>query len=64
MRPVKRRISESYSRRDSDLREKIQSPIARKPKTLLQKDFLAMQKVWRMLQEGTIKWIGEIGRQY
>ncbi|KGG25424.1 MULTISPECIES: hypothetical protein [unclassified Prochlorococcus] len=29
-----------------------------------ERDLAAMNRVWRMLQQGTIRWLGEIGRQY
>ena len=28
------------------------------------RDLLAMQQVWEMLKDGTIRWLGEVGRQY
>jgi hypothetical protein len=31
--------------------------------TPLQRDLRAMARVWEMLRTGTIRWIGEIGRQ-
>ena len=30
----------------------------------LERDLLAMKHVWKMLQQGTVRWFGEIGRQY
>ncbi len=33
-------------------------------KSSLDRDFLAMKQVWEMLKTGTIRWFGEIGRQY
>ena len=30
----------------------------------LDRDIYAMKKVWNMLQEGFITWIGELGRRY
>jgi len=33
-------------------------------KSLLHRDLAAMNRVWRMLKEGTIRAFGEIGRQY
>ena len=29
-----------------------------------ERDLAAMNRVWRMLRQGTIRWLGEIGRQY
>ncbi len=29
-----------------------------------QRDLLAMKQVWKMLKTGTIRWFGEVGRQY
>ena len=29
-----------------------------------QRDLCAMQEVWRLLKQGTIRWFGEVGRQY
>ncbi len=33
-------------------------------KNALARDLFAMQQVWQMLKEGTIRFVGEIGRQY
>ena len=33
-------------------------------KTLFNRDLSAMNQVWRMIKEGTIRAFGEIGRQY
>ena len=33
-------------------------------KSLFQRDLAAMNKVWAMLKEGTIRALGEVGRQY
>tara|TARA_Y100001968_G_C19093562_1_gene588921 strand:+ start:478 stop:672 length:195 start_codon:yes stop_codon:yes gene_type:complete len=33
-------------------------------KSVFERDLSAMNKVWRMLKEGTIRAFGEIGRQY
>ena len=30
----------------------------------LDRDIAAMKKVWGMLREGTVRWLGEVGRQY
>ncbi len=30
----------------------------------LERDIAAMKKVWGMLLEGSIRWFGEVGRQY
>ncbi len=30
----------------------------------LDRDIAAMKKVWEMLLEGSVRWLGEIGRQY
>ena len=30
----------------------------------LERDIAAMKKVWKMLLEGSIRWFGEVGRQY
>ena len=30
----------------------------------LDRDIAAMKKVWKMLLEGSIRWFGEVGRQY
>ncbi len=30
----------------------------------LERDLAAMKKVWKMLREGSVRWLGEIGRQY
>ena len=30
----------------------------------LDRDIAAMKKVWEMLLEGSIRWFGEVGRQY
>ncbi|WP_320674022.1 hypothetical protein [Prochlorococcus sp. MIT 1341] len=30
----------------------------------LDRDIAAMKKVWGMLLEGSIRWFGEVGRQY
>ena len=30
----------------------------------LDRDIAAMKKVWKMLREGSVRWLGEIGRQY
>ena len=32
--------------------------------SLFHRDLIAMTVVWRMLKKGSVKWIGEIGRQY
>ena len=32
--------------------------------TGLDRDIAAMNKVWRMLLEGSMRWFGEVGRQY
>ena len=29
-----------------------------------ERDLIAMRKVWDMLKEGSIRWFGEVGRQY
>ncbi|CAX32441.1 Conserved hypothetical protein [Prochlorococcus marinus str. MIT 9313] len=29
-----------------------------------ERDLAAMNRVWKMLRQGTIRWLGEIGRQY
>jgi len=30
----------------------------------LDRDIAAMKKVWKMLREGAVRWLGEVGRQY
>ncbi len=30
----------------------------------LDQDIAAMRKVWKMLREGLVRWLGEVGRQY
>ena len=30
----------------------------------LDRDIAAMKKVWKMLLKGSIRWFGEVGRQY
>ncbi len=30
----------------------------------LNRDITAMKKVWKMLLEGSVRWLGEVGRQY
>ena len=30
----------------------------------LDRDIAAMKKVWEMLHEGSVRWLGEVGRQY
>ena len=30
----------------------------------LDRDIAAMRKVWKMLREGSVRWLGEVGRQY
>ena len=30
----------------------------------LDRDIAAMKKVWKMLREGSVRWLGEVGRQY
>jgi len=30
----------------------------------LDRDIAAMKKVWEMLREGSVRWLGEVGRQY
>ena len=30
----------------------------------LDRDIAAMKKIWKMLLEGSIRWRGEVGRQY
>ncbi len=30
----------------------------------LGRDIAAMKKVWAMLREGSVRWLGEVGRQY
>ncbi len=30
----------------------------------LERDITAMKKVWKMLREGSVRWLGEVGRQY
>ena len=30
----------------------------------LDRDIAAMKKVWKMLLEGSTRWLGEVGRQY
>ena len=30
----------------------------------LDRDIAAMKKVWEMLREGSVRWLGELGRQY
>ena len=30
----------------------------------LDRDIAAMKKVWKMLCEGSVRWLGEVGRQY
>ncbi len=30
----------------------------------LYRDIAAMKKVWKMLLEGSVRWFGEVGRQY
>ena len=30
----------------------------------LDRDIAAMRKVWKMLGEGSVRWLGEVGRQY
>ncbi len=32
--------------------------------TGLDRDIAAMKVVWRMLREGSVRWIGEVGRKY
>tara|TARA_B100000029_G_scaffold471120_1_gene510525 strand:+ start:1385 stop:1570 length:186 start_codon:yes stop_codon:yes gene_type:complete len=29
-----------------------------------ERDLFAMRQVWKMLKTGTIRWFGEVGRQY
>ncbi|HGY5545776.1 MAG: hypothetical protein AB8A35_08625 [Prochlorococcus sp.] len=29
-----------------------------------ERDLAAMGRVWRMLRQGTMRWFGEVGRQY
>tara|TARA_B100000700_G_scaffold39543_1_gene39847 strand:- start:492 stop:686 length:195 start_codon:yes stop_codon:yes gene_type:complete len=36
----------------------------RRFKSMLHRDLLAMREVWKMLKNGAIRSIGEIGRQY
>ncbi len=33
-------------------------------KNEFQKDLSSMGQVWKMLKEGAVTWLGEIGRQY
>ncbi len=33
-------------------------------KNTFERDLLAMKQVWEMLKEGTVRWCGEVGRQY
>ena len=30
----------------------------------LDRDIAAMRRVWKMLREGSVRWLGEVGRQY
>ena len=30
----------------------------------LDRDIAAMRRVWEMLGEGSVRWLGEVGRQY
>ncbi len=43
---------------------KLAIPMNHKSKNTLDRDLTAMNKVISMLREGTIRWIGEIGRRY
>tara|TARA_B100001059_G_scaffold107059_1_gene106702 strand:- start:1201 stop:1335 length:135 start_codon:yes stop_codon:yes gene_type:complete len=33
-------------------------------RTDFDRDLAAMAKVWSMIRQGAVRWIGEIGRQY
>tara|TARA_B100000029_G_scaffold474301_1_gene516472 strand:- start:652 stop:855 length:204 start_codon:yes stop_codon:yes gene_type:complete len=33
-------------------------------KNIFERDLSAMKQVWQMLKEGTVRWFGEVGRQY
>ena len=33
-------------------------------KNNFERDLVAMKQVWKMLQEGSIRWLGEVGRRY
>ena len=41
-----------------------QEPRAKKFNNAIERDLFAMRKVLKLLKEGTIRWIGELGRQY
>ena len=59
MRKTRRReIGFKMSSRRKDVRRSKQF------KSLFHRDLAAMQQVWAMLKQGTIRAFGEIGRQY
>ncbi len=42
----------------------VKSPKKRQYKNNLLRDLYAMTQVWELLKSGTIRWFGEVGRQY
>ena len=53
-----RRIGDKINRRRKNVRQ------SGKFKSTFNRDLAAMNHVWRMLKQGTIRAFGEIGRQY
>lgn len=53
-----RRLKARRSQKEYNLRT------CKKPNNGLDRDIIAMKKVLQILHEGSVRWIGEVGRQY
>ena len=61
------RLYRSKSARRSKARPSKEINNLRRPNNFnngLGRDIAAMRKVWEMLREGSVRWLGEVGRQY
>ncbi len=53
-----RRLTTISSKQKNDLRRPSNF------NNVLNRDIAAMKKVWKMLLQGSARWLGEVGRQY
>ncbi len=61
------RLYRSKSARKLKARPSKQKNNSRHPNNFnngLVRDIAAMRKVWEMLRKGSVRWFGEVGRQY
>ena len=60
---MRRRFRRGYEHKINSSRKDVRRSKQRF-KSMLNRDLAAMNKVWIMLKQGTIRALGEIGRQY